>query len=258
MRHLRPGSAKQLLKARNVAKVREKLEIQYPGAVQFLEWFFYCNYATYVPYYACLLSLMQDNLYIWLNYDVGIFLMLIFTKFKITWSLVEQHCQVYIGEALCTSLPPLWRIASLLGDESGHSPRRWAAIKLGGVSRQMGHVQESLKHLMEAGSQQNGWGELWDLESGWQQKCEGNLLKSVLRLKAAGQWQGSHKGHCSHSTCATPEGAMGAGTEEAAGLWGGAKCWGRKQVATGGEKDEACAVEHLPLTLAPVERLYKD
>lgn len=120
-----------------------------------------------------------------------------------------------------------------------------------------GHVQERAKLLIKAGGQQKGRGKFWSLASGWQQKCEGNLLKSVLRLKAAGQWQENHKGHCSHSTCAMTEGAMGPGTEEAAGLWGGSKCWGRKQVVTGRGKDEACAVEHLPLTLAPVERLYK-
>lgn len=204
-----------------------------------------------ISYYACLLSLLWDNLCIWLKYDVGIFLMLIFTKFKLIWSLVEQHCQLYCGGALYTSFPPLRRrIISLLRDESMHSPRRWAAMKLGSISGQMGRVWESPKLLTEAGGQQNGLGELWSLASGWQQKCEGNLLKSVLRLKAAGRWQGSHKGHCSHSTCAMTEGAMGPGTEEAAGLWGGSKCWGRKQVVTGGGKDEACVVEHLPLTLA--------
>lgn len=103
-----------------------------------------------------------------------------------------------------------------------------------------------------------GQGKLWGLASGWQQECEGNLLKSGLRLKAAGRWQGSHKGHCSHSTCAVTEGVMGPRTEKAAGLWGESKCWGRKQVVTVGGKDEACAVEHLPLRLAPLERLYKD
>lgn len=211
-----------------------------------------------ISYYACLLSLLRDNLCIWLKYDVGIFLMLIFTKFKLIWSLVEQHCQLYCGEALYTSFPPQRRgIGSLLRDESGHSPRIWKAIKLGGICGQMGRVWGS--EAPDRGRRPAKWtGKLWSLASGWQQKCEGNLLKSVPRLKAAAWWQGSHKGHCSHSTCAMAEGAMGPGTEEAAGLWGGSKCWGRKQVVTGGGKDEACAVEHLPLTLAPVEKLYKD
>lgn len=92
-----------------------------------------------ISYYARFLSLLRDNLCIGLKYDVGIFLMLVFTKFKLIWSLVEQHCQPYCGGALYSSFPPLQRrIISLLRDESGHSPRRWAAIKLGGLSGQMG------------------------------------------------------------------------------------------------------------------------
>lgn len=164
-----------------------------------------------------------------------------------------------------TSPTACWRsllhLISSPAEESCISPWRWVGTFQGGgqlryweasVGR-WGCIQESPKLLTEAGGQQNGRGKSRSLASGWQQKCEGNLLKSVLRLKAAGRWQESHKGHCSHSICAMTEGAVGPGPEEAAGLWGGSKCWGRKQVVTGGGKDEACAEEHLPLTLTPVK-----
>lgn len=92
-----------------------------------------------ISYYSCLLSPLQHNLCIWLKYHVGIFLMLIFTKFKLIWSSVEQHFQLCVGEGLYTSFPLPWRrAASLFGDERGHRTRMWVAIILGGVSGQMG------------------------------------------------------------------------------------------------------------------------
>ena len=69
-----------------------------------------------------------------------------------------------------------------------------------------------------------------------------------VSVQAEGSWTMTGKPQGSLLTqhlCVT-EGAVGPGREKAAVLWGGSKCWGRKQVVTGGGKDEASAVEHLP------------
>ena len=69
-----------------------------------------------------------------------------------------------------------------------------------------------------------------------------------VSAQAEGSWTMTGKPQGSLLTqhlCVT-EGAVGPGREKAAVLWGGSKCWGRKQVVTGGGKDEASVVEQPP------------
>ena len=188
--------------------------------------------------------------------------MLIFTKFKLIWSLVEPHYQVYVGGVpyISFGISSSVRRTTVITPQKWEwvQTRRWATIKLGGVSGQKGYVWESLKHLTETGGQQKGEGKWWGLASGWQQKCEGNLFKSVCRLKAAGRWQGSHKGHCSHSTCAWlrelwgPEERKQLCCEVDPSAEAGSR-WSQEE-----EKMRPVLWSICPLRLAPVERLYED
>lgn len=46
----------------------------------------------------------------------------------------------------------------LLRGESGHGPKKWASVILGGVSGQMGSRSRTLKLLIKARGQQKGRG----------------------------------------------------------------------------------------------------
>lgn len=100
-------------------------------------------------------------------------------------------------------------------------------------------------------------GKLWILALGWQQKCEGNLFKAALLLKAAGRWQESHR--------VTAHTALVARRRE---LWGPER---RQQLGweqglsaeAGGRWPQEEAKMRLVLrsicpSQAPTERLYKD
>jgi hypothetical protein len=93
--------------------------------------------------------------------------MFIFIKFKLIWSLVAQHCQLYLGETLQTSLTPLGRsIIFLLGDESEQNPRRWAApysVQLWGIGGQrvMFKNLQSSSQRQEASKMDEDRSEMW-------------------------------------------------------------------------------------------------
>lgn len=209
---MRPGSAKCLSKPRNVAEVRKNEKS--------------CTFTYFSPYfsivstaihatiscYSCLPFLLRDNLCTWRRNNVGISLMLISPKSM--WSSIEQHLPLHVGEALCTSFPLLLRAAaSLLGDESGQSPRRWAASRPGGVRGQMGSCSRISEVPHKAGGQHNGPGNSWSLASGWQQKCEGESVK--VSAQAEGSWTMTGK----------PQGSLL--TQHLCHDWGSEGAWNR-------------------------------